>query len=136
MKIGEAVLEIEHLEQRLEVLQARMRNDHGQGRPLTYLLEKVESTANRLRDLQIATEWTYQNVVINKMPLGSYAAKREQIERLLEILESVDSPDLREKIDELHEAKKEITRVINTVYWTYDLMLPEVKVPNKSEEEN
>lgn len=136
MKIGEAILEIDHLEHRLEALQSRLCNDQATGQPLTYLIEETERATNRLRDLQIAVEWTYQNIVVSKMPLGSYIAKREQVESLINIFENVGSSALREKIDKLYDAKKEITRVINTVYWTYDLLLPEVTVPNKSEEEN
>lgn len=136
MKIGEALLEIEFLDQRLDTLESRLLRDKEQGRPLGHNLQQIEQTAHRLRDLQIAVNWTHQHLAISQVPLGSYLTKKEQLERTARLLENVDSPDLRERIDALHEAKKQTDRVINAVYWAYDLIIPDIKVDTKPEEEN
>lgn len=135
MKIGEAILERDYLEDRLDALGSRLSQDKQVGRPLGHLLEEIERTSNRLRDLQVALDWTHQSLTISQMPLGSYVAKKEQLSQVAEILRSVDSPDLREKVDALLEAKKETERVINTVYWAHDLMVPEIKTSHVPEEE-
>lgn len=135
MKIGEAILEIQHLDARLDALQSRLLRDKEQGRPLNHVLQQIETAGNRRRDLRIALDWTYQQITVGQVPLGSYLVKRDQMDRLAHILESVDAPELRERVDELHEAKKETDRIVQAVYWAYDLMVPEVKV-QKPEEEN
>lgn len=136
MKIGEALLEIEHLNRRLDALESRLLHDKEVGRPLGHLLQQIEGTAHRLRDLQIAVNWTHQHIAISQVPLGSYVSKSEQLERTARLLENVDSPDLREKVDALQEAKNQTNRVVQAVYWAYDLLIPDVKVEPKPKEEN
>jgi len=64
MKLGEAMLEREHLKQQLDLLGSRLLQDHEGGRPLTHIREKIQYTANRWRDLEIAIDWTEQQVAI------------------------------------------------------------------------
>lgn len=138
MKLGEAILEREHLEDLLERLESRLRRDTREGRPLNHILQEIERTANRRRDLRVAIEWTLQQVAISGATLGSYMAKGDQLQKVADVLENVDSPDLREKVDELLEAKKETDRLLEAVSWAQDLLIPDIKVPKSDgpEEEN
>lgn len=138
MKLGEAILEREHLEDLLERLESRLRRDTREGRPLNHILQEIERAANRRRDLRVAIEWTLQQVAISGATLGSYMAKGDQLQKVADILENVDSPDLREKVDELLEAKKETDRLLEAVSWAQDLLIPDIKVPKSDtpEEEN
>lgn len=135
MRIGEALLERDHLEEHLEALGSRLLKDVDKGRPLTYLLEEIEATSSRIRDLSSALDWTLQQLMVQGHPLGSYLQKQKQLERLIKLLEQVDSPEQREKIDELRSAKKETERLVRTVYWAYDLQVPKANTPQTEREE-
>ena len=132
MKLGEALLERDNLKQRLDLLEARLRDDHEEGRPLTHLREELQRTANRWRDLQIAIAWTEQQVAISGIPLGAYLIRQEVMQRLADAVKGLD----REKEDELLDAVHADSKVFETAIWLIDLQVPGVKVPeDKSEEE-
>ncbi len=132
MKLGEALLERDNLKQRLDLLEARLRDDHAEGRPLTHLREELQRTANRWRDLQIAIAWTEQQVAISGIPLGAYLIRQEVMQRLADAVKGLD----REKEDELLDAAHADNKVFETAIWLIDLQVPGVKVPeDKSEEE-
>lgn len=135
MKIGEALIEIEDLKRSLLTLKKRLIYDKQVGRPFNYVVEQAEKTSNRLRDLEIALNWTYQHLMINQVPLGSYIFKSQQLERNACLLEDAESPELREKIDALYEAKKQTSCLLQTVYWAYDLLLPEITSNERPKEE-
>ena len=139
MKLGEAILEREFLEGFLERLGSRLRTDFTSGRPLSQSLLEIERTAKRSRDIKMAIDWTLQQLTVSGMPLGSYFFRIEQLKSLADILEGTDSPDTREKVEELLEARKEAERLIETIKWSQDLLIPEIKIPEDQtelEEEN
>lgn len=132
MKLGEALLERDNLKQRLQLLEARLRDDHAEGRPLIHLREELQRTANRWRDLEIAIAWTKQQVAIAGLPLGAYALRREVIQRLADIMKEVD----REKEDELLEAAHTDDKVFQAAIWLVDLQVPGVnKAPEDTPQE-
>lgn len=135
MKIGEALLERDHLNGRLDALEARLRNDSELGRPLGHILEQIEQAANRVLDLQNCIDWTLQHLTIENKTLGTYVNKSVHMEKLADLLEHSASPDMREKADELHEAKKSTDVLIKTIYWAYDLQIP-ATVSAEPEEED
>ncbi len=132
MKLGEALLERDNLEQRLERLEARLRDDHDEGRPLAHLREELQRTANRWRDLRIAITWTQQQVAVGGLPLGTYLIRQEVMQRLANIMQGVD----REQEDALLESVHEDSKVFETAIWLIDLQVPSIKAPeDKSKEE-
>jgi len=133
VKLGEALLERDHLKQRLDLLEARLRDDHAKGRPLAHLREELQRTANRWRDLEIAIAWTEQQVAISGLPLGAYLIRQEAVQRLSAIMKGVD----REKEDELLESAHADTKVFEAAIWLIDLQVPGIKTApeDKSQEE-
>lgn len=132
------MLERRSLEQLLERLRSRLRRDFEEGRPLTHVLQEIERIANRNRDLRVAIEWTLQQISVSGTRVGIYLAHMEQLSTVASILEVADSPEIRLKVDKLHEAKKETEKLIENIYWAQDLLFPEIKVPsmqNEPEEE-
>jgi mannitol/fructose-specific phosphotransferase system IIA component len=136
MKIGEALLERDHLSSRLGALEARLSDDLTHGRPVTHVVDEIDQTSTRILALQDAVSWTTQHLLVEDVALGSYINKSEHYQRVADLLEKVSSPDLRERIDELHEAKKSTDVLIQTIYWAYDLQIPGQEVSTEPEEEN
>jgi len=134
VKLGEALLERDHLKQLLDLLEARVRDDHAEGRPLTHLREELQRTANRWRDLEIAIAWTKQQVAISGLPLGAYMLRKEVLQRLAVIMQGVD----REKESELLEAAHADDKVFQTAAWLIDLQVPGIKTEpeDKSDKED
>jgi len=133
VKLGEALLERDHLKQRLDLLEERLRDDNAEGRPLSHLREELQRTANRWRDLEIAIAWTEQQVAISGLPLGAYLIRQEVVQRLSNIMKGVD----REKEDELLESIQSDTKIFEAAIWLIDLQVPGIKTApeDKSEEE-
>ncbi len=131
MKLGEAIARLEQLEQHLERLGSRLANDDGEGRPLYPILQEIESTANRARDIKASVEWTRQQIAIDGIPIGTYVARREYLLKMADIIFEVSSVDVRAKVDELVSAANEVDIIIQTVNWSVDLQVPEVTVPTK-----
>lgn len=136
MKIGEALLERDHLSSRLEALEARLSDDLQHGRPLTHVVGEIDQTSSRALALQDSIDWTMQHLLVENVSLGSYLNKSDHYQRVADLLENVSSPDLRERIDELHEAKKSTNVLVQTIYWAYDLQIPGQEVSTEPEEEN
>lgn len=134
MKLGEAILERDHLKSRLELLESRLKHDYDEGRPLTHLREEIQHTANRWRDLEMSVAWTEQQVAIADQVLGAYRTRQKVLRRLAEIIEPVD----REKADDLLNAAHTDNKVVQTAIWLVDLQVPSVKepVPNSETEED
>ncbi len=136
MKIGEALLERDHLSSRLDALQARLSDDLQHGRPVTHIVDEIDQASNRVLALQDSIDWTMQHLLVENSSLGSYLNKSDHYQRVADLLENVSSPDLRERIDELHEAKKSTNVLVQTIYWAYDLQIPGQEISTEPEEEN
>jgi hypothetical protein len=135
LKIGEAILERDHLDERLDALESRLTDDLAKGSPLTHLLEEIEQTSSRALALQDSIDWTLQHLAVSQKPLGTYLNKSEHLERISALLEKGASSTLREKIDQLREAKKSTDVLIQTIYWAYDLQIPEIQASEEPKEE-
>ena len=133
MRLGEALLERDHLKQRLDLLEARVRDDYERGLPLLLVGEELQSTANRWRDLEIAIAWTNQQVAISGLPLGAYLVRKEVLQRLAAIVKGVHG----EKENEFLEAAHADDKVFQVASWLIDLQVPGIKTApeNKSEKE-
>lgn len=136
MKIGEALLEKDYLSSRLDALAARLSADLDKGRPVAHVVEEIDEAANRVLALQDSIDWTKQHLLVNDITLGSYKNKSDHYQRVADLLENVSSPDLRERIDNIHEAKKSTDILVQTIYWAYDLQIPGQEVSGKPKEEN
>ena len=131
MRLGEAILERDKNIQRLELLEARVREDYEAGRALSHLREEIQRTANRWRDLEISIAWTKQQVAIAGLSLGSYIIRQNVLQRLSDIMEHVD----REKADEFLEAAHADACVVETAVWLVDLQVPSITaVPEETSE--
>ncbi len=133
MKLGEALLEQDYLKQRLDLLGARLKDDHSEGRPLTHLKEELQRTANRWRDLEIAIAWTKQQMTIAGLTLGSYLIRQKVVQHLAAVLKNID----RDREDALLESAHADNKMFNAAIWLIDLQVPGIRtVPeDKSEEE-
>jgi hypothetical protein len=136
LKIGEALLEKDHLNSRLDALVTRLRADLDKGRPVTHVVEEIDQASNRVLALQDSIDWTKQHLLVNDITLGSYKNKSDHYQRVADLLENVSSPDLRERIDSIHEAKKSTDILVQTIYWAYDLQIPGQGSSEKPEEED
>ena len=134
MKLGEAILERDFLEELLERLGLRLQRDSTAGRPVNPTLLEIERSAKRRRDVQMSIDWTLQQLTIEGMTLGSYFSRVGQLEDLIDLLENADSPDVREKVEDLLKAKKETEKLIETVKWAQDLLIPEIRIPEDQPE--
>ena len=138
MKLGEAIVRLDHLEQHLERLGSRLLHDDAEGRALSPILSEIESTANRARDIKASIDWTCQQIAVGGVPIGTYVAKREYLLKMADVLFEVTTPDTRAKIDELAQEANEVDIILQTVNWSVDLQVPELMVPDDkiaSEEE-
>lgn len=135
MKIGEAILERDYLNNHLDALESRLIVDMSQGHTLPHILNEIAQAAERMLSLQDAIDWTVQRLTVNGKPLGIYINRRDHLERMGKLLENVNSSDLRDKVDELIDAEKVTEILIQTVYWAHDLQIPEVEVPESEEPE-
>ncbi len=113
-------MEQDALNQRLELLGTRLRDDREKGGVLPRLLEDLQHTANRLRDLDVAISWTKHQVAIAGINLASYEIRKNNFRRLAEIMEKIDG----EKADKLIEASQNDNRVLQNAYWIADLQVP------------
>jgi len=134
MKLGEAILERDHLKQRLELLGSRLLQDYEDGRPLTHVREEINEVANRWKDLEVSIDWTAQQVTISDRVLGLYIVRQKILRRLSEIMEPVDG----EKADEFLRSAHTDNTVVETAVWLIDLQVPGIKEPaqiSETEEE-
>lgn len=129
MKLGEAIKRLEHLEQHLECLGARLSNDQVEGRPLSPILLEIEAVANRARDIKASIDWTRQQIAVDGIPIGTYVAKRDYLLKVADLVFEISTPDMRSKVDELVQEANEVDVVLHTVNWSVDLQVPEVSVP-------
>ncbi len=129
MKLGEALIRLEHLEQYLECLGGRLSNDQAEGRPLSPILLEIEAVANRARDIKASIDWTRQQIAVDGIPIGTYVAKRDYLLKVADLIFEISTPDMRSKVDELLTEANEVEVVIHTVNWSVDLQVPEISVP-------
>lgn len=136
MKLGEAILERDGLEERLGVLESRLLHDLEQGRPTTHLQESLQRTANQVRDLGIAITWTENHAKLSGLPLSAYRARIEMLRRLALSVEKVNC----EKADAFWESAHNDHKVLHAASWLVDLQVPKIDEPSgpreTKEEEN
>lgn len=129
MKLGEALTRLDQLNARLESLGSRLEHDHEEGRPLKPILEEIESTANRARDIKASIEWTRQNIAVDGVPIGTYVAKREYLLKMADLLFEIGTPDMRAQVDALVQQANEVEVLLESVNWSVDLQVPDLSVP-------
>lgn len=132
MKLGEAILERDLLEERLQLLESRLAHDTEQGRPLAHLQEELQRTANQVRDLEIAVSWTEQQVTLGGLPLAAYRIKSKTLKRVARAIEDSN----RERADDLLELANADNKVLQAAIWLIDLQVPKVEIgqPTNKEE--
>lgn len=130
MKLGEALLERDLLNERLELLERRLSDDLKQGKPTAHLQEELQRTANQGRDIAISIDWTEQNSLLSSLPLGAYRIRARHFENLAAALEEAN----REKADEYWESANKDRRLVNAAIWLIDLKIPGSKENNQEDE--
>ena len=131
MRLQEAILDRDRLNQSLELLQSRVNDDHRGGRVRPQELENIVQISNRLKDLDVAISWTKQRMVIAGLTLKAYQIRRDSFKRLAEIIETIDSS----KADLFLESAHADNKVLENAYWLIDLQFPGVDQENPKEEE-
>lgn len=117
MKLGEAILERDGLEERLKTLEIRVEYQYSKDASAD-----LQKTANRVRDLNIAVSWTESQVSLSGLPLSAYRHRIDMLRRLAKALESNDS----EKADTLWESAHNDHKVLVAATWLVDLQIPKV----------
>ena len=123
MKLGEAILERDGLDEHLKTLESRVEYQYSKDASAD-----LQKTANRVRDLSIAISWTESQVALSGLPLSAYRHRIGMLRRLAKALEANDS----EKADTLWESAHNDHKVLVAATWLVDLQIPKVD-PVKSE---
>jgi hypothetical protein len=127
IRLGEAILQLSELEGRLERLGARLTQDTAEARPVSHVISEIEATANRMRDLKGAIEWSRQQLAVGGVPLGTYSLRKEMLLKVADLLYEAEGPDYRAKIDELVAAASDTETIIQTINWSVDLQIPNLE---------
>lgn len=117
MKLGEAILERDGLDERLKALELRVEYQYSKDASAD-----LQKMANRVRDLNIAISWTETQVTLSGLPLSAYRHRIDMLRRLAKALESNDS----EKADALWESAHNDHKVLVSATWLVDLQIPKV----------
>lgn len=120
MKLAEAVLEKERLEEKLNLLKRRVSVYLKEGRPTTHLQEELQRTVNQLRDMTISIQWTEQNTGLSGIPIGAYRIRIDYLKCLASIFESLNM----EKADEIWESVYHDMKIVTAATWLIDLKIP------------
>lgn len=123
MKLGEAILERDGLEERLRSLESRLLDDVQQGRPLGHLQDLFQRTANGVRDLSISIAWTENQVRLSGLPLSAYRIRVDMLRRLSVSMEKIN----REKADAFWESAHNDYKVLQAATWLVDLQVPKIE---------
>jgi hypothetical protein len=131
MKLSEAIQERLFLKQQLDVLEARVSDDMGSKDSLVRLCEEIVSTANRLRDLEVAILWTEQQTAVGGLPLAAYRVRGDLFTRLANIHEPVD----RKQADQYRRQAHADKSLAEKAVWLVELQAPQVENADEPEEE-
>ncbi len=131
MLLAEAIQERRFLKQLLGVLSSRVSNDNASKRVVEGLVTEIASTANRLRDLEVAIGWTEQQASISGLPLAAYRIRGCSFNSLADVYESVDA----ELSDKYRRQAHVDESLAEKVVWLIDLQVPPVETTDAPEEE-
>ncbi len=131
MLLAEAIQERRFLKQLLDTLGSRLRNDNASKRVVEGLVTEIGSTANRLRDLEVAIGWTEQQVSVSGLPLAAYRIRGRSFHRLADTYESVD----QELTDKYRRQAHVDESLAEKAVWLVDLQIPPVETIDAPEEE-
>ena len=126
MKLAEAILERQQLENKVKRLRARIINDHDEGRPTKHIQEELSRTVNQARDMSIAVDWTEQTSSMSGIPLGAYRTRIKYLIQNAEFLEKIN----HEQADVYWESANHDIKIVEAATWLLDL-----KIPGTSKEE-
>lgn len=125
MILGEAIKEREAIEHHLEALKSRLAADGKASLPVDQILEEIQAEVNRQRVLDFGI---LKTKLVHKLSedgsIFSHETQLGIINKVIGILSVLDTPDNREKLDELHKAKLGLEIVLNMAYWTVELQVP------------
>jgi len=122
MKLAEALMEREALEQRLETLESRLKDDSTPTRHKRPMLEEIRSVATQVRDLNIAIDWTESLNSLLQLPISGHRHKIRTNFNLARIFEKTD-PD---EADDLWRSAVDDSKVVEAATWLVDLQVPGV----------
>lgn len=117
MKLGEAILERDGLDDRLKTLENRAIHNYSKD-----VAVDLEKTANRVRDLNISITWTESQVLLSGLPLSAYRHRIAMLQRMSKALESNNT----EKADSFWESAHNDHKVLVAATWLVDLQIPKV----------
>jgi len=123
MKLAEAILERQNLEDRVDLLKSRIEHDLEMGRSTSHLQEELQRTANQARDISIAIAWTEQSSSMSGLPLGSFRIRIDIMSDLARYFEGVN----RDKADEYWASVVNDKRIFEAATWLVDLKIPGVE---------
>lgn len=125
MKLGEAILERDSLEQRLELLESRLSAQEERVGSLRHLVEEIQQTANQVRDLNIAIDWTESTNSLLNLPISGHRRKIESHFRLAKVFEAAET----ERADELWRSAVNDQKIVTAATWLIDLQIPAAEGP-------
>jgi len=127
MRLGEALLERSFLEEQLNRLKSRLAHEVEAGRPTSHLLDEMQRIAGFVRDMEIAINWTEQQVALSGVPLAAYKSRVKHLLGLADAMELANT----ERADKLRDAAHKDNRVFEAALWLVDLQVPVSSAPAK-----
>jgi hypothetical protein len=121
MKLGEAILERDGLEERLQLLGSRITPFLKDMRSLQPLFKEIERTTQIQRDLEIAILWTEHQASLSGLSL---AAHRIRIDHQRSLAKTLELGFEYEKADDLWKEAQHNHKVIQAASWLVDLQIP------------
>lgn len=130
MKLGEAILERDGLERRLELLESRVASYAKTTLGANPLLDEIKRTANSVRDLDIAIAWTEHQASLSGLPLAAYRTRITSLKRLAKTMEiALD----HQGADDCWQTAHHDHKVIQAAVWLVDLQIPPVPTEDEPE---
>lgn len=120
MKLAEAILEKERLDNKVELLKSRIEDDILHGRGTSHIQEELQRTVNQARDMTIAISWTEQNTSLSGIPLGAYRVRTDYSTYLAKSFEKIN----KDKADAYWESAYYDMKIINATTWLVELKVP------------
>jgi hypothetical protein len=128
--LAEAMQERCFLKDQLEVLESRLSADSGSQVSMEHLATEIGSTSNRLRDIEVAIDWTVNHAMVSNLPLSAYRTRGKLLHRLSKSYELVD----RKAADDIRRKAHTDSSLAVKATWFVELQIPPVGEDDEPEE--
>jgi len=127
MKLGQAFLVREHLEEVLGALGSRITQEKALALPTDQTFSEYVSALEQLKDVEFAITYTENVSYVGGVPLSFFISRRDAQQRMLDLLKRVDIITYKDKIIDLLNAIKADDEVLHVSSWSLDLQMPKLE---------